>query len=66
MVRTSAQLKKRGFQLVSKCPFCGREEEELEHILIHCLEILGWWTDLLFAFGASWTCPFLVKDLIQS
>ena len=25
----------------SKCPFCGKEEEELEHILIHCLAIWG-------------------------
>ena len=38
-VLTSTQLKKRGFHLASKCPFCGREEEELEHILIHCPSI---------------------------
>ena len=40
-VLTSTQLKKRGFQLASKCPFCGREEEEVEHILIHCPAIWG-------------------------
>ena len=65
-VLTSTQLKKRGFQLASKCPFCGREEEEVEHILIHCPAIWGQWSDPLSAFGASWACPFLVKDLIQS
>ena len=65
-VLTSTQLKKRGFQLASKCLFCGREEEELEHILIHCPAIWGQWTDLLYAFEASWICPFLIKDLIQS
>ena len=40
-VLTTTQLKKRGFHLVSKCPFCGKEEEELEHILIHCPLIWG-------------------------
>ena len=63
-VLTSTQLKKRDFHLASKCPFCGREEEELEH-MIHCPLIWGQWTDLLSTFGASWTCPLLVKDLLQ-
>ena len=63
-VLTSTQLKKRDFHLASKCPFCGREEEEPEH-MIHCPSIWGQWTDLLSAFGASWTCPLLVKDLLQ-
>ena len=63
---TSTQLKKQGFQIASMCPFCRKEEEELEHILIHCQAIWGQWTDLLSAFGVNWTCPFLTKDLIQS
>lgn len=56
--------KKRGLHLASKCPFCGKEEEELEHILIHCTQIWGQWIDLLSAFGTAWVAPFLVKDLI--
>ena len=35
-VRVIEHLKKRGFQLVSRCPLCGKAEEELNHILIHC------------------------------
>ena len=65
-VLTSTQLKKRGFHLANMCPFWKKEEEELEHILIHCQAIWGQWTDLLSAFGVDWTCPFLAKDLIQS
>ena len=38
-VLTSTQLKKRGFHLARKCPFCGMKKEELEHILIHCPSI---------------------------
>ena len=40
-VLTSSQLKKRGYHLASRCPFYGREEEVLEHILIHCPSIWG-------------------------
>ena len=29
-VLTSSQLKKRGYHLASRCPFCGKEEEELD------------------------------------
>ena len=65
-VLTSTQLTKQGFHIASMCPFCRKEEEELEHILIHCHAIWGQWTDLLLAFGVDWTCPFLAKDLIQS
>ena len=65
-VLTSTQLKKRGFHLASMCRFCRKEEEELEHILIHCHAIWRQWTDLLLAFGVDWTCHFLAKDLIQS
>ena len=50
-VLTSTQLKKRDFQLASMCPFCRKEEEELEHILIRCQAIGGHWTDLLSALG---------------
>ena len=65
-VLTSTQLKKRGFHLANMCPYYRREEEDLEHILIHRQAIWGQWTDLLSAFDVDWTCPFLVKDLIQS
>ena len=49
-------------------PFCRRNKDGLEHILVHCPLILIWglWADLLSVVGACWTCPFLVKDLICS
>ena len=33
---TMDQLKKRGFQMASRCPLCGKAEEVLDHLLIHC------------------------------
>ena len=35
------QLKKKGFSLASRCPFCGQAEEVLEHLFIHCPKICG-------------------------
>ena len=35
-ILTMDQLKKRGFSLASRCVFCGKDEESLEHLLIHC------------------------------
>ena len=52
------------FPFTRKCPFCGKKEEELEHILIHCLLICGQWTNLLSTFGVSWVYPKMVKDLL--
>ena len=63
-VLTSLQLKKRGFHLASKCPFYGKKEEELEHILIHCPPVWGQWTDLLSSFGAS-LVPFFFWSKIS-
>ena len=63
-VLTLDQLKKRGFSLASRCPFCGKTEEVMKHIFIHCLMIWRLWTALFSAHGGGWVCPLLVKDLI--
>ena len=49
-------LKKRGFQLASRCPLCGKAEEELNHLLIHCLSIWGLWEGLISIVGLEWVC----------
>ena len=40
-VLTTENLKKRGFRLASKCPLCGKAEEELNHLFFHCPSIRG-------------------------
>ena len=46
-VLTMKHLKKRGFQLASRCPLCGKAEEELNHILIYCPTVWGLWEGLI-------------------
>ena len=60
------QLKKRGYHLASICPFCGREEESLERLLVHCHNIWSIWADFFSVFGAFWTCPFRINDVLCS
>ena len=58
------QLKKRGYSLASRCPLCGKVEETLEHLLIHCPKVWCMWTALFSLSGGGWVCPFLVKELM--
>ena len=49
-VLTMDQLKKGGFQMASRCPLCGKAEEVLDHLLIHCPSIWGLWFGLISLF----------------
>ena len=34
-------IKKKGYQMPSKCPLCKKAEEDLDHLLIHCHTVSG-------------------------
>ena len=59
---TLDQLKRKGFSLANRCLFCGEDEENIEHLLIHCPRIWTLWSSLLAALGIVWVTPLLVKD----
>ena len=60
---TLDQLKKRGLPLENKC---GLDEENIEHLLIHCSMVWGPWTSLLAAKGVTWVPPFSIRDILAS
>ena len=62
-ILTTEHLKKRGFQLASRCPLCGKAEENLNHLLIHCPSVWSLWEGLIYVPGLRWVWPFTVKDL---
>ena len=64
-ILTMDQLKKRGFSLTNRCVFCGKDEESLEHLFIHCPKVWCMWTAIFYWSGGGWVCPFLVKDLLR-
>ena len=60
-VLTMDQLKKRGFQLASRCPLCKEDEENIDHLLLH---FWGFWAALISLQGMEWVCPLMFKDLM--
>ena len=63
-ILTMDRLKKRGFFLASRCALCGKDEESLEHLLIHYPKVWCIWTAIFSLSGGGWVCHFLVKDLM--
>ena len=64
-ILTMDQLKKRGFSLASRCPFCGQTDKVLEHLFIHCPKIWKLWTTLFSLSEGGWVCPYMVKELLM-
>ena len=62
---TTKNLKKRGSQLASKCPLCGKAKEELNHLLFHCPLIRGLWESLVSILGIAWVYPDSIKELFM-
>ena len=62
------QLKKRGIQMASRCPLCGRNEENLDHLLLHCHSVwslLGGGGRIISIPGLSWACPRSAKEFLK-
>ncbi|XP_026451639.1 uncharacterized protein LOC113351959 [Papaver somniferum] len=63
VVPSYENMKKKKFQLASRCPFCKKEEENMEHILWFCdfSEIIWNWLGGIFQF----TNPKSLKDILK-
>ena len=56
------RFKRRGFSLTNRCPLCVKDEENIEHLLLHCLVVRGIWSFLLTSVGVAWVPSWLIKD----
>ena len=65
-VLTLDRLQKRGWQLPNRCYLCGIDEENVNHLLIHCTVASVLWGIVLGLFGAQWVFPETVKEAIVS
>ena len=65
-VLTLDRLQKRGWQLLNRCYLCGSEEENVNHLLIHCTVVRVLWEIVLGVFGAQWVFPETVKEVVLS
>ena len=41
---------------------CGREEENLDHLLLQCAKVQDLWALLLAIFGINWVLPCSVRE----
>ena len=65
-VLTLDKLQRRGWHLPNRRYLCGRDEESIHHILLHCPMVSPLW-DLFFSLnGFSWAFPKSIKDALIS
>ena len=60
------RLQRRGWHLPNRCFLCGCEEENVNHILLHCIVVRVLWEIVLVLFGANWVFPETVKEMLLS
>ena len=65
-ILTLDRLKKRGWQLLNHCFLCGCEEENVNHILLHCIVVRVLWEIVLALFGVQWVFLESVKEMLFS
>lgn len=44
--------------------FCTKEDELVDHILLHCTQARGLWNVAFYLFGVVWVMSFLVKEIL--
>ena len=65
-VLTLDRLQRRGVQLPNCCFLCGCEEENVNHILIHCIVVRALWDIVLGLVDVKWVFPETVKEVLIS
>ena len=65
-VLTLDQLKRRGRDFANRCFLCEEDEEDINHLLIHCKKARMLWDLLLSIVGTSWVFPASIIQLLLS
>lgn len=58
-------LRKRGMILPNICSLCLKDEETVNHLLMHCPFAREIWEEILREVGISWLFPNTISDLFQ-
>ena len=59
------QLQERGRHLANRCLLCGEDEENIDHLLLHCKKVRDLRAFLLPLFGISWNLPCTTRELLN-
>ena len=63
-ILTLDRLQKRGWHLPNRCFLCGCEEENVNHIFLHCIVVRVLWEIVFALFGAQWVFPETDKEVL--
>jgi hypothetical protein len=53
------------FQLINQCCLCKKEEETINHLLLHCEFTVDIWHLMLNSFGVFWVTPGNILQLLH-
>jgi hypothetical protein len=65
-ILTLNNLRKKNMVLVNRCGMCKKDEESIDHLLLHCECAQFLWNAFFSRFGLAWTMPWGVKNLLRS
>ena len=65
-VPTEDVLKRRNFNLASRCPMCGQEDETVHHLFIHCTCVSGLWHLSFALLGVDWVQPHTSREMLTA
>ena len=63
-ILTLDNLMLRGRILVNRCCMCHRNEETVDHLLLHCPVAHSLWVYMFQIFGTQWVMPGFVERLV--
>ena len=58
-------LRKKNMVLINRCGMCKRDEETIDHLLLHCEGIQVLWNAFFSRFGLAWSMPRGLVNLLQ-
>ena len=64
-VLTHDQIQKRGSHLANRCFLCKRNEETIDHLLLHCAITRVLWELLCSLFGICWVHPCSIQQALE-
>lgn len=57
--------RRRNHFIVNGCPMCLRDEETVNHLLVHCNFAYNVWVALFARFDMQWVMPWSVAELFR-
>lgn len=58
----NGSIEEKGRHLANKCPLCGKEKGNVDHLLPLCSKVQELWAMLFATFDINWILPCSVRD----